>query len=165
MYKEAHLRYGHPYGVNSFQPRWYNPSHAAFQYHTLFAVSIAGLLAIYLPFQRQLTVLPTRLESWQWQLPYGRHWSQSVSQGKSPNDPLLPTPDLSKPQLHEYGQFRLQKILLERHAHHEKLGKSPPHPRAHEIFRVGNQYRFAQTEYRPSHSRVYHGKFQDLDAD
>ncbi|CGF57496.1 Uncharacterised protein [Streptococcus pneumoniae] len=101
----------------------------------------------------------------QWQLPCGRHWSQSVSLGKSLNDPLLPTPDLSEPQLHEYGQFRLQKILLERHVHLGKLGTQLPHPHEREIFRVGNQYHYVQTEYRPSHSRVYHEKSLDQDGD
>ena len=77
MYKEALLRYDHPCGENSSQPHWYSPSLAAFRYHTLSAVSNAGLQAVFLPSQRQLTAPPTRPESWQWQLPYGRHWSQS----------------------------------------------------------------------------------------
>ena len=36
--------------------------------------------------------------------------------------------------------------------YHEKSGKSPPHPHAHEIFPVGNQYHMFQIGYRPSHS-------------
>ena len=151
--------------MNSSQPRWYSPSHATFRYHTLSAVSNVELLAICLPSQRQLVALLILLESLQWQLPCGHHWSQSESQGKSPNDPLLPIPDQSKLPLHEYGQFRLQKILLEKRVHLGKLGKSPPHPHEHEISPVGNQYHFAQIGYPPSHSRVYHGKFQDLDGD
>ena len=57
-----------------------------------------------------------------------------VSGGKSPNDPPLPIPDLSEPQPHGYGPISSPKILLERHVHLGKLGKSLPHPHEHEIF-------------------------------
>ena len=161
----ALLRFVHPYGGNSSPPHWCNPSPATFQYRTQSVVSGVGLPKACLLFQRPLTALPIQPESWQWLLPYGRHWSQSEWLGKLLSGPLHQGLDQSKLQPHGCGQSHPRKIRLERHAHHEKLGKSPPHLLEHGISPAESRCHCAQTGYLPSRSAIYHEKSPDLDAD
>ena len=155
---------GHPYDGSSSPPHWCSPSLAAFQYHTRSVVSGAGLPRACLLFQKTSTVLLVPPESWQWLLPYGRHWSRSEWLGRSLSGPHLLEPGRSKLQSHESAQSHPRKTLLERHAHHAKLGKSRPHLHGHGISPVESRYHYVQTGYPPSHWANDHEKSPDQDV-
>ena len=84
--------------------------------------------------------------------------------GKWQHGQLQQSLDLSALQSHESDQSHHRKIPHERHVHHVKQGKFPPHPPAHENGHVENQCHYVQTEYRPDCSTIYRVKSLVQDA-